>query len=153
MHVCAARVLFSLVINDEIKETYRFLHAIPPFIDLLKSKPLEAQHDAAMALHHLSSLHINKMKLIQASGVAILLGVVERDSSILAIIALLTLSKLVVAIEGHNAICEANGVKELVNILALKSLPPPLGPSMWWYLKPQPCVCGFAFVLESINIF
>jgi hypothetical protein len=62
------------------------LHAIPPFIDLLKSKPLEAQHDVAMTLHHLSSLQINKMKLIQASGVAILPGVVEGDSSILALI-------------------------------------------------------------------
>jgi hypothetical protein len=131
MHVCAAGVLFNLVINDEIKKTYRFLHAIPPFIDLLKFKRLEAQHDDAMALHHLSSLQINRMKLIQASGVAILLGVVEGDFSILGRIALLKLSKLVVAIEGHNAIYEANGVKELVNILALKSFPPPLGPSMW----------------------
>jgi hypothetical protein len=60
-----------------------------------------------------------------------LLGVVEGDYSILAIIALLTLSKLVVVTEGHNAICEANGVQELVNIFALKSLPPPLGPSIW----------------------
>jgi hypothetical protein len=56
MHVCATRVLFNLVINDEIKKTYRFLHAIPPFIDLLKFKPLEAQHDVAMAFYHLSSL-------------------------------------------------------------------------------------------------
>jgi hypothetical protein len=84
-----------------------------------------------MALHHLSSLQINRTKLIQAGGVAVLPGVVEGDPSILAIIALLTLSKLAIVTEGHNAICEASGVKELVNILALKSLPPPLGPSMW----------------------
>ncbi|CAK9207091.1 unnamed protein product [Sphagnum troendelagicum] len=127
-HVHAAGVLFSLVINDEIRETDRFLHAIPPLIDLLKSEPLEAQHDAAMALYHLSSSQINRTKLIQAGGVAILLGVVEEDSSILARIALLTLSKLAAVTEGHNAICEANGVKKLVNILALRSLPPPLGP-------------------------
>ncbi|CAK9207271.1 unnamed protein product [Sphagnum troendelagicum] len=127
-HVHAAGVLFSLVINDEIRETDRFLHAIPPLIDLLKSEPLEAQHDAAMALYHLSSSQINRTKLIQAGGVAILLGVVEGDSSILARIALLTLSKLAAVTEGHNAICEANGVKELVNIFALRSLPPPLGP-------------------------
>ncbi len=152
-HVHAAGVLFSLVTNDEIRETDRFLHAIPPLIDLLKSEPLEAQHDAAMALYHLSSSQINRTKLIQAGGVAILLGVVEGDSSILARIALLTLSKLAAVTEGHNAICEANGVKELVNILALRSLPPPLGPGMWQYLKPQPCVCGFASVPESISIF
>ncbi|CAM6039782.1 unnamed protein product [Sphagnum compactum] len=127
-HVHAAGVLFSLVINDEIRETDRFLHAIPPLIELLKSEPLEAQHDAAMALYHLSSSQINRMKLIQAGGVPILLGVVEGDSSILARIALLTLSKLAAVTEGHNAIREANGVKELVNILALRSLPPPLGP-------------------------
>jgi hypothetical protein len=71
------------------------------------------------------------MKLIQASGIAILLGVVEGDSSILGRTTLLTLSKLAIATKGHNVIYEANGVKELVNILALKSLPPPLGPSMW----------------------
>jgi hypothetical protein len=152
-HVHAAGVLFSLVINDEIRETDRFLHAIPPLIDLLKSEPLEAQHDAAMALYHLSSSQINRTKLIQAGGVAILLGVVEGDSSILARIALLTLSKLAAVTEGHNAICEANGVKELVNIFALRSLPPPLGPGMQQYLKPQPCVCGFASVPESISIF
>jgi hypothetical protein len=152
-HVHAAGVLFSLVINDEIRETDRFLHAIPPLIDLLKSEPLEAQHDAAMALYHLSSSQINRTKLIQAGGVASLLGVVEGDSSILARIALLTLSKLAAVTEGHNAICEANGVKELVNILALRSLPPPLGPGMRQYLKPQPCVCGFASVPESISIF
>ncbi len=130
MHVHATKVLFNLVINDESRQTYRFLHAIPPLIDLLKSKPLEAQHDVTMALHHLSSLQISRMKLIQASGIAILLGVVEGDSLILAIIPLLTLSKLVVIIKGHDAICEANGVKELVNMFTLKSLPPPLGPSM-----------------------
>jgi HEAT repeat protein len=127
-HIHAAGVLFSLVLNDEIRETDRFLHAIPPLIDLLKSEPLEAQHDAAMALYHLSSSQINRTKLIQAGGVAILLSVVEGDSSILARIALLTLSRLAAVTEGHNAICEANGVKELVNILALRSLPPPLGP-------------------------
>ncbi len=152
-HVHAAGVLFSLVINDDIRETDRFLHAIPPLIDLLKSEPQEAQHDAAMALYHLSSSQINRTKLIQAGGVAILLGVVEGDSSILARIALLTLSKLAAVTEGHNAICEANGVKELVNIFALRSLPPPLGPGMQQYLRPQPCVCGFASVPESISIF
>jgi hypothetical protein len=55
-----------------------------------------------MALHHLSSLEINRTKLIHAGGVAILPGVVEGDSSILAIIALLTLSKLAIVTEGHK---------------------------------------------------
>ncbi|CAK9193584.1 unnamed protein product [Sphagnum troendelagicum] len=124
----AAGALFSLALNDDNKAPIGVLQAIPPLLHLLKSGPLEAQRDAAMALYHLSFLKMNRGKLLQAGAVALLMDLAGGESSAVASRVLLILNNLASGPEGRNAICEANGITELVHILAHRSLAPPLDP-------------------------
>ncbi|CAK9193817.1 unnamed protein product [Sphagnum troendelagicum] len=126
--VHAAGALFSLALNDDNKAPIGVLQAIPPLLHLLKSGPLEAQRDAAMALYQLSFLKMNRGKLLQAGAVALLMDLAGGESSAVASRVLLILNNLASGPEGRNAICEANGITELVHILAHRSLAPPLDP-------------------------
>jgi hypothetical protein len=128
--VHAAGALFSLALNDDNKAPIGVLQAIPPLLHLLKSGPLEAQCDAAMALYHLSFLKMNRGKLLQAGAVALLMDLAGGESSAVASRVLLILNNLASGPEGRNAICEANGITELVHILAHRSLAPPLDRGM-----------------------
>jgi hypothetical protein len=83
-----------------------------------------------MALYHLSFLKMNRGKLLQAGAVALLMDLAGGDSSAVASRVLLILNNLASGPEGRNAICEANGITELVHILAHRSLAPPLDPGM-----------------------
>jgi hypothetical protein len=128
--VHAAGALFSLALNDDNKAPIGVLQAIPPLLHLLKSGPLEAQRDAAMALYQLSFLKMNRGKILQAGAVALLMDLAGGESSAVASRVLLILNNLASGPEGRNAICEANGITELVHILAHRSLAPPLDPGM-----------------------
>lgn len=115
----AAAVLFSLSINDEVKvQIGSKSDAIPALVTLLREGSMQrGKKDAATALFNLAVYHGNKVKIIAAGAVPILLALLGDESAAVADACAAVLALLVTCPEGVNALRDAAAVSALVPLL------------------------------------
>jgi hypothetical protein len=93
---------------------------MPPLLDLLRSGPIEAQQDAALALYHLSLLQMNAAKLVKLRAIPVLLSLAKSGGNRPKIShrALHILHNVASIPEGRASLLQLGAISTLVEVLA-----------------------------------
>lgn len=115
----AAATLFSLSVVDDLKvQIGNKPDAIPALCALLRDgSARRGKKDAATALFNLAVYHGNKLKIIAAGAVPVLVSLLHDDTGALADDCLAVLALLAAFTDGVVAISETDPIPVLVNLL------------------------------------